>query len=132
MKSLYDARIRVLCYDLRHARMGNRNAAFKDHGLDEDQMKFLSLVGTKQNLYLSFETFWPEMLYITFVLNEIIRENERREKVHLWDSNIAIVRLLQHQVLNLTQDTVTPRQFATVKNADELKYGDYDDLQIEW
>lgn len=114
---LYHVRIRVLglCYDLRHARMGLRNAAFKPHGLDEEQMKFLSLVGTKQNLFISFETYWPETLYIAFVLNTFIEEYKRRNKAHLWDENIAIVRTFQSAVLNLVKQTITTKQFASFK-----------------
>ena len=116
-RDLYDVRIRVLglCYDFRHARMGHRNAAFKEHGLDEEQMKFLSLVGTKQNLYISFETYWPEALYIVFVLNTFIDEYKRRKKAHLWDENIAVVRMFQSIVLNLVEQTITPKQFASFK-----------------
>lgn len=114
---LYDARIRVLglCYDLRHTRMGHRNAGFKAHGLDEEEMKFLSIVGSKQNLYISFETFWPEALYIVFVLNTFIEQYKKRHKAHLWDENIAFVRTLQSAVLNLVEDTITSKQFASFK-----------------
>ena len=116
-RDLYDVRIRVLglCYDLRHARMGHRNAAFKPHGLDEEQMKFLSLVGTKQNLSISFETYWPEALYIIFVLNTFIEQYKKRTKAHLWDENIAIVRMFQSTVLSLVEQTITPKQFASFK-----------------
>lgn len=114
---LYDSRIHVLslCYDLRHARMGHRSAEFQEHGLDVEQMKFLSIVGSTKNLYLSFETFWPELLYITFVLNEFIYDYQTK-KQHLWDIHVPVVRAFQHDVLMLIQETVTQRQFATVRN----------------
>ena len=145
-RNLYNGRIRVLglCYDLRHARMGHRNAAFKEHGLDEEQMKFLSLVGTKQNLYISFETYWPEALYIVFVLNTLIDEYKRRKKAHLWDENIAVVRMFQSIVLNLVEQTITPKQFASFKkwaDGDSIySYSFYKDmykqyldyLNLEW
>ena len=42
-----------LCYDLRHARMGHRSAEFQEHGLDAEQMKFLSIVGSsKKSLFI--------------------------------------------------------------------------------
>ncbi len=44
ISGLGNSRIHVLslCYDLRHARMGHRSAEFQEHGLDAEQMKFLS------------------------------------------------------------------------------------------
>lgn len=47
---LYDSRMHVLslCYDLRHARMGHCSAEFQEHGLDAEQMKFLSIVGSSK------------------------------------------------------------------------------------
>ena len=137
-RGLYEARLRVLglCYDLRHARMGHRNAGFKEHGLDVEQMKFLSIIGPTQNLYLSFETFWPEMLYIVFVLNEFIEQYERRPKIHAWDENIAIVRLFQSKVLQLASETMTEKQFASFKKWTDgtklLSYSFYVNLYTQY
>lgn len=117
IKDHYDVRIRVLglCYDLRHAMMGHRNAFFKPHGLEEEQMAFLSLVGSKQNLYLSFETYWPELLFITFALEDFISLYTKREKAHAWDATIMTVRQFQSIISKLLEETVTPRQFSSLK-----------------
>lgn len=117
IKDHYDVRIRVLglCYDLRHAMMGNRNAFFKPHGLEEEQMAFLSLVGSKQNLYLSFETLWPELLFIAFALEDFISLYTKREKAHAWDANIMTVRKFQSIISQLLEETITPRQFSSLK-----------------
>ena len=135
---LYEARLRVLglCYDLRHARMGHRKVGFKEHGLDADQMKYLAIVGPTQNLYLSFETYWPEMFYIVFVLNEFIEQYERMPKIHTWDENIAIVRLFQNKVLQLAGETMTEKQFASFKKWTDgtklLSYGFYANLYTQY
>lgn len=111
------AAVRVLgfCYDVRHAFMGNRGAGFKNHGLEEEQMRFLSLVGPKQNLFLSFETLWPEMLFVVFSLEEYIRYYVQRTKATMWDPNVALVRNLQATIYKLVEETVTKNQFASFK-----------------
>ena len=135
---LAEARMRVLglCYDLRHARMGNRNVVFHEHGLDAEQMKYLAIIGPTHNLHLSFETYWPEMLYIVFVLNEFIESYERRPKTHTWDENIAIVRLFQSKVLKLAGETMTDKQFASFKNWTDgtkaLSYSFYANLYTQY
>ena len=123
----YPSGIRVLgfCYDLRHAFMGHRNAGFKEHGLNEEQMQFLSLVGPKENLYLSFETLWPEMFFIVFSLENFIEQYKLREKTHLWDENIAAVRKLQATIARLVEETLTPNKFAMFKKWMQPNYGAY-------
>lgn len=119
--ALTGARLRVLglCYDLRHACMGNRNVAFQEHGITMEQMKYLSMIGPTQNLYVSFETYWPELLYISFVLNEFIESYERNQKkpIHTWDESRAIVRLFQSKVLKLAQATMPEKSFVTFKKS---------------
>lgn len=85
--------IRILgfCYELRHTFIGHRNASFKEHGLNDEQLAFLSLVGPKQNLILSFEMFWPEMLYVIFSLESFINEYQKNIKLLL---GIHILRRL--------------------------------------
>lgn len=117
--ALAEARFRVLglCYDLRQARMGNRNVGFREHGLTTEQMKYLSIVGPAQNLYLSFETYWPELLYVAYVLNEFIESYDRSTKrsVHAWDESSAVVRLFQSKVLQLAGEIMPEKPYASFK-----------------
>lgn len=141
-KEHYEVRIRVLslCYDLRHARMGHRNAFFKSHGLSEEQMSNLSLVGPTQNLYLSFETLWPEMLFEVFVLEDFIQIYAKKKKVHNWDSAITTVRKFQSTIAKLLEELLTPRQFSPLKKAmhpTDLQFKNYfsqyvDILNNDW
>lgn len=116
-KEYYDVRVRILslCYDLRHARQGDRNAFFKSHGLSNEQMSQLSLVGPNQNLYLAFETLWPEILFEVFVLEDFIQIYEKRKKPHNWDSNIITVRKFQSIIAKLLEELLTPRQFSSLR-----------------
>lgn len=118
-KEYFNVRIRLLslCYDLRHARMGNRNAFFKSHGLTVEQMAYLSLVGPNQNLYLSFETLWPELLFEVFALEDFIQIYTKKNKPHNWDATIITVRKFQSIIGKLLEELLTPRQFSTIKKA---------------
>jgi hypothetical protein len=72
----YDAaRLRVLgvCYDIRHALMGDREIEFVDNGMDEDKMRRLATITTDKNIYLAFNVLWPEILFVTMALNDFIR-----------------------------------------------------------
>jgi hypothetical protein len=48
------ARMRVLgvCYDIRHALMGDREIEFVDNGMDEAKMRWLSAITPDKNVYL--------------------------------------------------------------------------------
>ena len=144
-KGLANARNRVLnlCYEVRHARMGNRTIDFKEHGIDPEQMKYMGVIGPAQNLVVAFEILWPEVLFDVFVLNNFISKYEKRQKAHLWDENIATVRLFQGKVLNLASETMTPAQVTafrkqatgTATNAFNYEkfYAQYiDQLNAEW
>lgn len=133
--------IRVLgvCYDIRHAFMGDRGAGFWEHGFDDEMLAYLSLVGPKANLYVSFETLWPEMFYVLFVLQDFVRQYEKREKAALWDMNMAQVRYFQGTIFKLIEETLTPRQFSSFKkwvndpDLQQIEFAQYVDyLNGEW
>lgn len=72
----YDAaRMRVLgvCYDIRHARIGDREIEFVDNGMDPGKMKWMSTITPDKNVYLKINVLWPEMLFVTMALNDFIR-----------------------------------------------------------
>lgn len=110
-------RLLGFCYELRHVRMGNRNVGFQEHGMPAEQMKYMSIVGPTHNLYFSFEMLWPELLYISFVLNEFIESYGRNVKkpVHAWDESRAVVRLFQSKVLQLAEETMLEKSFVSYK-----------------
>lgn len=98
----YEAvRIRVLgvCYDIRHALMGDRSALHVPNGLDQERMQRLSIIGAEMNIYLSFETYWPEMIFVSYALNDFMDLHEKKYKTHAWDATIATVRKFQAAAL---------------------------------
>lgn len=102
------ARIRVLgvCFDLRHANMGDRMVEFVDNGVHPELMKQQSVIAPVQNVYMSFNTLWPEILFVTLILNDFIRLHANKSKYPDWNKEIALVRLFQSAVSECIKQTV--------------------------
>lgn len=107
------ARIRVLgvCYDLRHALMGNREFEFVDNGMDRDKMRFRQIIAPEKNVYLVINVLWPEMLFITMALNNFIVLNYKKCKHPQWDKTTAAVRKFQAAVAECLGQMVSEASF---------------------
>lgn len=116
--SHYSARTRVLgvCYDIRHAIMGDREVEYVDNGMDEEKMKRLSMITPKQNIYFKIEVLWPEMLFVTMALNDFIMLNRKKCKHPEWDKTTAAVRKLQAGVAECLQQTVSEASYKRMLN----------------
>lgn len=137
----YDAaRIRILglCYDIRHALMGDREIEFVDNGMDDEKKRRMSVLAPDKNVYLKIYALWPEMLFITMALNEFLKLYARKQtkasyssdllahnKV-IWDSAVAQVRLLQSAVAACLRETVSERVFARMMNVMNGRYVSFD------
>lgn len=127
-------RLRVLgvCYDIRHAIMGDREVNFVENGLDPDKMRHLSIVANDKNIYLAFNVLWPEILFVTMVLNDFIRlyaKKQAKNNYHtfsdyrtVWDSSIANIRSFQAAIANCIKETIPE---ASVNRVLKLMNDDY-------
>lgn len=118
------ARLRVLgvCYDIRHARMGNRGIEFVDNGMNRDIMRFHSTMMNDKNVYVSFNILWPELLFVAMVLNNFVILYSKKQAKNsyvplqdyrnIWDPTIAHVRGFQAAVFNLIKETVSESTFS--------------------
>ncbi len=132
----YAARIRVLavCYDIRHALMGEREIEFMDNGIDEEKKKRLSVLAPDKNVYLKIYVLWPEMLFVTIALNQFLVFYAQKlaktryssdlftESKVVWDSSIAQVRMLQAAVAECLKQTVSKGAYARMLNVINGKY----------
>jgi hypothetical protein len=112
------ARLRVLgvCYDIRHALMGDREVMFVENGLDQDKMKQLSVVAKDKNIYLTCNVLWPEILFVIMALNDFIRVYAKKQAKgnynamsdyrNIWDFSIATVRNFQAAIANCVKETI--------------------------
>ncbi|MDA8441643.1 MAG: hypothetical protein M0Z55_04635 [Peptococcaceae bacterium] len=117
------ARLRVLgiCYDLRHALMGDRELEFVDNGMNMDMMKRLGVISQDKNVYLSISVLWPEMIFALVALNDfcLLRARsltkarwemmETREVA--WDFTIARVRLFQAEIVGCLKQILTEQTY---------------------
>ncbi len=108
------ARHRVLgiCYDIRHAIMGDRKIEFVDNAMDEDKMKFLGVITHKKNVYLAMHTLWPDMLFVTMALNDFILLRSEKCKYPQIDVTITVVRKFQAAVVECIKETVSDASYA--------------------
>lgn len=135
-----NARLRVLavCYDIRHALMGNREIEFVENGMDEDRMKWMSVIAPENNVYYKIYVLWPEMLFVTMVLNDFVRLYAKRntkskydymfDKKNVWDGNIAHVRLFQAEFAKCIRENVSDASYKRMMNymnKDHTWYDDY-------
>jgi hypothetical protein len=133
-------RIRVLavCYDLRHAMMGDREFEFVDNGMDELKMKRLSMITPDKNLYLKINVLWPELLFVMMALNDFILLYAKKkargsyktvlDRRNIWDASIAQVRIFQAGVADCMRETVTESSFTrmmSLMNRDYIWMGKY-------
>ncbi|QHS23418.1 hypothetical protein GWK91_10830 [Virgibacillus sp. MSP4-1] len=107
------ARMRILgfCYDLRHAMMGHREFTYVDNGLDEDKMRFLGAVGSTKNLYFSFNTLYPEMLFVMMALNHYTEKNEYSGRRPGLNPSVATVIKLQSAVWSCLEETLSTQKY---------------------
>lgn len=123
-----NARLRVLgvCYDIRHAIMGDREVEFVENGMDADKMKWMSTITPDKNVYLKIYVLWPEMLFVIMVLNDFVRMYAGKkakksydlllDKQNIWDEAIAQVRFFQSATAKCIKETVSGASFSRMIN----------------
>lgn len=122
------ARLRVLgvCYDLRHALMGDREIEFVNNGMDKDKMRSLAIIAHDKNIYLKINVLWPELLFVTMALNDFVRLHAQKQaknsynimldKRNIWDGPIAQVRLFQAAIAKCIKEVVSPASYSRMIN----------------
>lgn len=57
-------RLLGMCYDIRHAYMGDRDIVLEDNGMDNELMKWHGMITPTQNVYYSVNVLFPEAIFI--------------------------------------------------------------------
>jgi len=122
------ARIRILglCYDIRHAYMGDRDIKVIDNNMTREKMKLTGKVVHTTNVYYEFQTLMPEILFIVMALNDFCLMRARKEskqmldpmlhKKNIWDRDIAQIRMLQSAILDCLSRALEPRAVTRLLN----------------
>lgn len=145
----YDAaRLMVLsvCYDIRHALMGDREFEFVDNGLDEEKKRRSSTIAPDKNVYFKMNVLWPQILFVVMALNEFVelyarKRTKNRYSINpytaektVWDISVAQVRMLQAAVLTCLQETIPEGAFIRMRkimNRNSLSCDHYATQYIE-
>lgn len=57
-------RLLGICYDIRHAFMGDREIVLKDNGMHQNLMKWHEMITPTQNVYYSVNLLFPEAIFV--------------------------------------------------------------------
>jgi hypothetical protein len=127
-------RTRVLgvCYDVRHALMGDREIEFVDNGMDEIKMKRLSVITHNKNIYLKINVLWPEILFFIMVLNDFILLGQKKCRHPQWDKTITAVRRLQAAVSECIKRTVSDAAYKRMLNVMIRNYTWFDHYATQY
>ena len=95
---LYDEvkmRLLGLCYDIRHAYMGDREVVLKDNVLNEDLKEEMGIKNCNQNIYYSVNVLYPEALFLALAIPNMFicckyyygKRDERDQGFKVFNSN---------------------------------------------
>ena len=118
-------RLLGICYDVRHAYMGDREVAFVDNHMNEDKMAWHGVIAPQQNIYYECNIFYTEMIFAMLAINELIKirmqdlikskhlmyDSYTNKKV-IWDKTIIVLRAFQSAFAKCVQDTLTPNSYS--------------------
>jgi len=78
-------------------------------------MRFLSITGSEMYIYLTFEVLLPEMIFVSYSLNDFIHLFERSNKTHAWNSTSMSVRNFQSALATCLEETLPEKKFSQLK-----------------
>lgn len=133
-------RVLGLCYDVRHAYQGDREVELVDNNMNEDKMKWHSIIAPKSNVYYSCNYLYPEMFFVMLALNELVKlrirdltkakyiYKEAMDKKVIWDETVAIIRLFQAEFMKCVKGTFTETTFSRWMNVMNSDYISIEDI----
>jgi len=127
-------RMLAVCYEVRHAFQGDREAFLVENYLTPEKKQRFSILTSDKNLHYSCNVLYTDMLFCTLVVNELIRlrmlslckkdqYNYALNKNVIWDSTIATLRSFQAEFARCVKNTVseaTYKRWLTIMNSDYI------------
>ena len=126
-------RVLGLCYDIRHAKKGDREIELVDNNMDDETMKWHSMITPKKNVYYKCNYLYPEMFFAILVLNDLIKLRMKDlskvktakfgalSKKVVWDETISTIRSFQAEFAKCVKETLSEATYArwlNVMNSD--------------
>ena len=127
-------RVLGLCYDIRHALMGDRDITLVDNGMEEVISASQAHIAPKRNVYYQCNYFYPEMFFVTLAINELleiyIKKNMKPKndyngalnKAVIWDQNIAVLRSFQAAFSECVKGTLSEASYTRWLNLMNSNY----------
>ncbi len=123
-----DIRILGLAYDVRHARMGDRDYEWEENGWEavlarSDERVAARDTHPRQNLLWSFPVLWPEMLFLAMALQSRLDRYIRNRSPHrhvqtpwmnskmAFDPHVAAIWGVQSSLRQALEEVLTPRKY---------------------
>lgn len=111
-----------LCYEIRHAYMGDREVELVENNMDEEKMKWHSIIAPKKNLNFKCKIFYPEMFYHMLAMNKLIEIRiteltktryaaDALDRRVIWDDTIAAIRYFQAAFAKCVKETLPPASY---------------------
>ena len=100
-------RIQILafCYDLRHAKQGSREIELVENNMDDEIMKWHSIIVPTNNVYYKFNYILTQAIFVVYALNIFI-DNYKYKKYKssyytkvIYDEDVNIVQEFQSKVI---------------------------------
>lgn len=116
-------RVLGLCYDVRHAYQGDREVELVDNNMNEDKMRWHSLIVPKSNVYYKCNCLYPEIFFVMLALNTLVELRiralsktkyilkEALDKNVIWDDKIAVIRVFQAEFVKCVKEVLTEASF---------------------
>lgn len=70
-------RLLGVCYDIRHAFMGDREVKLVDNGVHEEIMKWHSMILPRQEVHFSVNILFPEAVFVALSVSEIYAQSRQ-------------------------------------------------------
>lgn len=134
-------RLLGICYDIRHAFMGDRKVQLIDNGADDELMKWHSMIMPKKNLHFAVEILFPEAVFVALTVTELYSSSSvyygsRARKLQMKEENPqmfindysdyirdqAILSLLSSVILSAFAEVIGDEEFEKVMRLKEKKY----------
>jgi hypothetical protein len=117
-------RVLGMCYDIRHAAMGDREVFVEENGIEEIHMRFHEERFPRENVYYSCNILYPEMILNAMALNDLIdlrmdklassstRYYPASDPKVMGDRHIAVIRLFQSAFYDAVASALSTQSMA--------------------
>ena len=145
-------RLLGICYDIRHAFQGDRSVKLVENGVNDELMKWHSMVMPQNNLHYAVEIIFPEAVFVALTVSEIyssssvyygnrarkLQKKEESKKIFVNDyadyiRDKAMLDLLSSVILSAFAQVIGDEEFEKIMRLRQKNYSfDYMDYITQY